>query len=269
MKLASALADKIKAIDVLKTPGLDNPEVRARFETYLSLKEVPQARIDEYFGKMKQVSAMLKNSDYLWRVETSLFARRISGPRCRDQPGTRRPRREFLEHRPHQERPRNGQRQISQTMPRPPSPTPIWTPTISRMSRRADECKKYQGQRGAAAQSQRLQYDKFAASESGRRPDRRRGRRGADHVSRLAGQAGDDVRIPQPFRSPGQDQAQRNPRKQDERPGPDGLRRLHPTLYQTHRYYHVIIAADFYRALFNEGDYPYDLGNQAVAGRGK
>ena len=38
------------------------------------------------------------------------------------------------------------------------------------------------------------------------------------------------------------------------------------TLYQDHRYYHVILAADFYRALFNEGDYPDDLTNQAVAG---
>ncbi len=38
------------------------------------------------------------------------------------------------------------------------------------------------------------------------------------------------------------------------------------TLYKGHRYYHVIIAADFYRALFNEGDYPQDLSNQAVAG---
>jgi hypothetical protein len=40
------------------------------------------------------------------------------------------------------------------------------------------------------------------------------------------------------------------------------------TLYKSHRYYHVIIAADFYRAIFNEGDYPSDLGNQAVAAVG-
>ena len=40
------------------------------------------------------------------------------------------------------------------------------------------------------------------------------------------------------------------------------------TLYATHRYYHVIIAADFYRALFNEGEYPSDLTNQAVASAG-
>ena len=57
--IGSAISDKIKAVDVLKTPGLDDPALRARFETYLSLKEVQQARIDEYFGKMKRISAML------------------------------------------------------------------------------------------------------------------------------------------------------------------------------------------------------------------
>ena len=62
-EVASALADKIKAVDVLKTPGLDDPIMRARFETYLCLKEVPQARIAEYFGKMQQVSDMLKAND--------------------------------------------------------------------------------------------------------------------------------------------------------------------------------------------------------------
>ena len=36
------------------------------------------------------------------------------------------------------------------------------------------------------------------------------------------------------------------------------------TLYGDHRYFHVVLAADFYRALFNEGDYPSDLSNQVV-----
>jgi len=40
------------------------------------------------------------------------------------------------------------------------------------------------------------------------------------------------------------------------------------TLYNSHRYYHVIIAADFYRTLFNEGDYPADLADQAAASLG-
>jgi len=73
-EVASALADKIKAVDVLKTPGLDDPEVRARFETYLSLKEVPQPRIDEYFGKMQKVSDSLKQGDTFgaWKILYSL-----------------------------------------------------------------------------------------------------------------------------------------------------------------------------------------------------
>ena len=40
------------------------------------------------------------------------------------------------------------------------------------------------------------------------------------------------------------------------------------TLYNGHRYYHVILAADFYRALFNQGDYPADISNQATAAVG-
>ncbi len=37
------------------------------------------------------------------------------------------------------------------------------------------------------------------------------------------------------------------------------------TLYADHRYFHVILAADFYRAIFNEGEYPSDLSNQVVS----
>ena len=37
------------------------------------------------------------------------------------------------------------------------------------------------------------------------------------------------------------------------------------TLYGSHRYYQVIIAADFYRQLFNEGDYPVAMANQVNA----
>jgi hypothetical protein len=58
--VASALADKIKAVDVLKTPGLDDPVIRARFQTYLGLQAVPDARIKEYFDKMDQVSDTLR-----------------------------------------------------------------------------------------------------------------------------------------------------------------------------------------------------------------
>ena len=76
-EVASALADKIKAVDVLKTPGLDDPEVRARFETYLSLKEVPQARIEEYFGKMTAGLRHAEGGRHLRRVEDALLPERL------------------------------------------------------------------------------------------------------------------------------------------------------------------------------------------------
>ena len=62
--------DKAKALDVLKTPALDDPEIRARFQTYLSLKEVPEARIEEYMGKLAQVSVALKGNDSFgaWKI---------------------------------------------------------------------------------------------------------------------------------------------------------------------------------------------------------
>ena len=58
-----ALAAKIKALDVLKTPALDDPEVRARFETYVSLPAVSDSDIKDYFTKMSQISDLLKQND--------------------------------------------------------------------------------------------------------------------------------------------------------------------------------------------------------------
>ena len=126
--VASAIADKIKAVDVLKTPGLENPEMRSRFETYLSLKEVPQARIDEYFGKMKAVSETLKAGDTItaWKLLYELgdytdldagISRELAEAR-----------REFLEYRPHEERPGNRQHEVASRM----RPRPFITPTSER-----------------------------------------------------------------------------------------------------------------------------------------
>ena len=68
--VAGALADKIKAVDVLKTPGLDDPIIRARFETYLSLQAVPDDRIKDYFSKMQEVSDTLRSGDTFgaWKI---------------------------------------------------------------------------------------------------------------------------------------------------------------------------------------------------------
>jgi len=61
---AKVFEDRIKAMDAFKTPGgLDDPVIRARFETYLSLQQVPQKRIDAYFAKVTEVSDLLKTGE--------------------------------------------------------------------------------------------------------------------------------------------------------------------------------------------------------------
>ncbi len=58
---AKVFEDKIRAMDAFKTPGgLNDPVMRARFETYLSLEQVPQNRIDAYFAKVDEISTLLK-----------------------------------------------------------------------------------------------------------------------------------------------------------------------------------------------------------------
>ena len=72
--IAEALADKIKAVDVLKTPGLDDPATAARFQTYLGLEEVPDAQVKSYMDQMQQVSDTLRTGDVFgaWKILYSM-----------------------------------------------------------------------------------------------------------------------------------------------------------------------------------------------------
>ncbi len=55
--------NKVKALDVLTPPGLDDPIRRDQFETYLDLPEVTADRIKQYVDKIGQISNLLKNGD--------------------------------------------------------------------------------------------------------------------------------------------------------------------------------------------------------------
>ena len=57
----NALGDKIKAMDALKTTaGMDDPIIKEHFVTYLSLKPVPQDRIDKYNNEFTEITNLLK-----------------------------------------------------------------------------------------------------------------------------------------------------------------------------------------------------------------
>ncbi len=265
-EVASALADKIKAVDVLKTPGLDNPVVRARFETYLSLKEVPDARIKEYFGKMAQVSETLKagNNFGAWKL---LYA--LSEYKDLDA-GISRELANRVESIWNSGRTQNGLQIANDNL----------RGNIETYNHNADliaEDLHYQEQQEqqktnnnkASAQANNNSQNSGAtnspltspnadpvAAEAAIMPTMASSLQGkmeltSEYLKLLEARA--KIRLNEIRADKMSDQ--------DREDFADYIR----TLYNTHRYYHVIMAADFYRAIFNEGDYPKDVMNQASA----
>ena len=267
-EVASALADKIKAVDVLQTPGLENPELRNRFETYLSLKEVPQARIDEYFQKMVSVTDTLKtgNTFAAWKILYSL------GDYQDLDAGISRELAARVEAFYNTDRTK-GDLEIANSKLRD---------NIDTYNHNADldaqdmaEAPQNQAQNPAAkggsssssststANATNTALDSTeadpAAAEAAVMPTMASGLQGkmemtTEYLNLLEAR----------FKIKLNEIKENKMTDQDREDFSDYIR----TLYKNHRYYHVIIAADFYRALFNEGDYPADLTNQAVAAAG-
>jgi hypothetical protein len=271
--VASAIADKIKAVDVLRTPGLDDPIVRARFETYISLKEVPQPRIDEYFGKMKKISEMLRSgpdqdifgawkqlvalSDYedldagiskelasrvenFWNTDKTKNGLEAANSRLRDNIATANHNADLdaqdLKEQEALDNLKNGNRKGGGGGNNSSSNQSVSNATNAGLvSSDADP----------------------AAAEAAVMPTMGQALQGkmdmtSEYLNLL--EARFKIKINEIRETKMSDQ--------DRMDFTDYIK----TLYKDHRYYHVILAADFYRALFNEGDYPQDLTNQAVAG---
>lgn len=59
--LANRISDKLKAMDSLNNPGFENRAMRARFEKYLSSPEVSEDQIKNYFKNYDQISKLLRD----------------------------------------------------------------------------------------------------------------------------------------------------------------------------------------------------------------
>jgi hypothetical protein len=265
--VASALADKIKAVDVLKTPGLDNPEMRARFETYLSLKEVPQERIDEYFGKMKQVSDTLKAGDAFgaWKILYSMSDYTDLDAGISRELAAR------VENFWNTDRTKDGL-EMANTRLRDDASKAIHNADLD-----AQDLAEQQAEQGSkAGKGNNSGGSGVSASNTTNSPlmninaDPTAAEAAVDPTlaSNLQGKlemTGEYLNLLESRAKIKLNEMREN--KMSDQDRMDFADYIH-TLYSTHRYSHVIIAADFYRALFNEGDYPQDLGNQAVAAAG-
>jgi hypothetical protein len=265
--VASALADKIKAVDVLKTPGLDDPQVRARFETYLSLKEVPDSRIKEYFAKMSEVSELLKQGDAFaaWK---DLYA--MSEYKDLDA-GISRELANRVEAVWNTARTKNGldlaDDKLRSNIEGYVHNSDMIAEDLHEQA--LDEANKANsthsstdsssgsnGSSGSNTTNSSASALDPATAEAALMPSMAGNLQGkmemtSEYIKQL--EARWKINLNELRESRISDQA-----KSD-------FASYIKTLYDTHRYYHVIIAADFWRALFNEGDYPVDMADEINA----
>ncbi len=266
---ASALADRIKTLDALKTPGLDDPEVRARFQTYLSLKEVPEARIKEYFARMAQISQLLRENDTFnaWKELYAMSEYKDIDAGISKELANR------VESIWNSDRTKSGLEMSNNTL-RNNIETYDHNADLIADDLRQDEQDQQQkngnkggGNNNSSGVSQQNTTNSPlsnpnadpAAAEAATMPTMASSMQGkmeltAEYLKLLEARA--KIKL---------NEMQENKMSDQERLDfADYIK----TLYNSHRYYHVIIAADFYRTLFNEGDYPADLADQAAASLG-
>jgi hypothetical protein len=264
--VAGAIADKIKAVDVLKTPGLDDPALRARFETFLSLKEVPQARIDEYFGKMKQISEMLKaspNPDTFgaWKLLYSLSDYDDLDAGISKELASR------VENFWNTDRTKNGLEAANDNL-RNQAEAAVHNGDMDAQElkyQEEEDRNKAKSTKGASNNNSASNATNSALSSPDADPAAAEAAvmptMGASLQGKLEMTSDYLNLLESRFKIKLNEIREHKLDDQDRQDFADYIK----TLYQDHRYYHVLIAADFYRAIFNDGDYPSDLTNQAVA----
>jgi hypothetical protein len=253
------MGDKMKAADVLDIPeGLDDPVVRQRFEIYLKHPEVSQDRIRDYTNKMDELSEMLKQSDDTFAAWKMLYA--LSE---------------------YQDLDAGISRELANRV------EAVWN-TV-----RTND--------GLDANNDKIQHDidlsdrnaDMIAAELRTEEQERQGRVGVDENKKTnpaapptpdsgggaGGEAGDggpsnpDVPGSMELTAEylrgleGRAKIKLNEVQQDSnlKQAKSDFADYITTLYGSHRYYQVIIAAGFYRQLFNEGDYPVAMADQVNA----
>ena len=259
--VASALADKIKAVDVLKTPGLDDPLIRARFETYLGLEAVPDARIKEYFEKMTQVSDTLRTGDSFgaWKILYSM------GDYTDIDAGISRELAHRVEAIWNTDRTANGLEQANGKLR---SDIDTYDHNADMMAQdikhqEQEDAQKNQGHSSSQSSSSSTSSSTNSpfmnvnadpdTAEASTMPTMGSSLQGkmeltAEYLNLLEARA--KIKL---------NEIREN--KMDDQ-GRSDFARYIKTLFVTHRYYHVCMGADFYRALFNEGEYPVDMADE-------
>jgi hypothetical protein len=257
-EILSILGNKAQAVDV--THGSDaDAALHERFETYLSLQEVPQDRIKNYFGEMAQVTDALKAgstftawkllyamSEYkdldagisrelanrveaIWNTGKTEGGLEVANDKLRDNIDTYTHNADLVADDLHQE----------------------------------DLTEKAKGGNGGQANNQNNSNATNSAllnpmadpvsAEAAEEPTM-----GAN-LQRKMELTGEYLKLLEARANIKLNEIKEH--KIDTQAQADFASYIN-TLFKTHRYYHVIIAADFYRALFTDGDYPVDMQDE-------
>ena len=251
--VAGNMGDKMKAADVLDLPpGLDDPVARQHFEIYLKHPEVSQDRIHEYIGKMTTLSDALKQGSDTFAAWKMLYA--LSE---------------------YQDLDAGISRELANRV------EAVWNTvrTNDSIDHKNDNLLKDidMSDRNADMIAEELraeQEDKLGRSGS---TGNKKANAAAPPTADSGGASGGSSAPTNPDTAGSMQltaeylhgleeraKIKLNEVQQDTniKQAKSDFEDYVTTLYGSHRYYQVIIAADFYRQLFNEGDYPVAMANQ-------
>lgn len=251
------VGDKMKASDVLDMPpGLDDPVVRQRFEIYLKHPEVSQDRIHAYADKMAKLSETLKQGNDAFAAWKMLYA--LSEYQDLDA-GISRELANRVEAVWNTVRTNGSIDQKNDNLRHDIDTSDRNADMI------ADELRTEEQERQGRVGGQSNKPSNPAApptADSG-------GNSGGGSTAPSNPDTASSMQLTAEYLSGLESRARikLNEVQQDAntKQAKSDFADYITTLYGSHRYYQVIIAADFYRQLFNEGDYPVAMANEVNA----
>jgi hypothetical protein len=260
--ILESLSDRIKATDVLATPALDNAAVGERFKTYLGLQAVSDDRIKAYFGQMNEVTDLLKEGSTFpaWKILYSM-----SDYTDLDA-GISRELAHRIEAIWNSDKTQNGL-ELANNQLRNKLDTDIHNSDLDADDLHQQDLLENAKQGGGGHGGGNNQSSNSNATNSDLlNPTADPVSAEAAMLPQMSGALQRKMELTDDYLKTLEERAyiklnQIKEHKMDEEDQSDFASYI-KTLYDTHRYYHVIIAADFYRALFNQDEYPVDMQDE-------
>jgi hypothetical protein len=255
--VAGNMGDKMKAADILDIPaGLDDPIIRQRFEIYLHHPEVSQSRIQEYSDRQTKLSDLLKQGNDAFAAWKMLYA--LSEYQDLDA-GISRELANRVEAVWNTVRTNGGIDQKNDNLRHDIDTSDRNADMIAQELRTEEQ--ENESRPGVPDSNKKTNPAAPATPDSGGNAGQNTAPSNPDTASSMQLTAEYLNGLENRARIKLNEVQQDANTKQAKSDFADYI----TTLYGSHRYYQVILAADFYRQLFNEGDYPVSMANEVNA----